>query len=60
MVGLAKNIISSISARNYYPSITTEEMCTYVKELDGILNWRPLTAVLSDVSDFDYLTPMSF
>ena len=41
MVGLAKNLIAAIAAREYYRSITTEELCTYFKEVEGILNWRP-------------------
>ena len=59
MVGLAKNVITAIAARNYYRSITTEELCTYFKEVEGILNWRPLTSVSSRDTDFDYLSPMS-
>ena len=59
MVGLAKNLITAIAARDYYRSITTEEVCTYFKEVEGILNWRPLTAVSSSNIDFDYLSPMS-
>ena len=59
MVGLAKNIITAIAARNYYRSITTEELGTYFKEVEGILNWRPLTSVSSRTNDFDYLSPMS-
>jgi hypothetical protein len=59
MVGLAKNVITAIAARNYYRSITTEELGTYFKEVEGILNWRPLTSVSSRTNDFDYLSPMS-
>ena len=59
MVGLAKSVITAIAARNYYRSITTEELSTYFKEVEGILNWRPLTAVVSSSNDFDYLSPMS-
>ena len=58
MVGLAKNLISAIAARDYYRAITTEELRTYFKEVEGILNWRPLTAV-SSKSNFDYLSPMT-
>ena len=59
MVGLAKNLITAIAARNYYRSITTEELSTYLKEVEGILNWRPLTSVSRATNDFDYLSPMS-
>ena len=59
MVGLTKNIITAIAARDYYRSITTEELCTYFKEVEGILNRRPLTSVSSSNIDFDYLYPMS-
>ena len=50
MVGLAKNLITAIAAHNYYRSITTEELGTYFKEVEGILNWRPLTAVTSSAN----------
>ena len=59
MVGLAKNLIPAIAAIDYYQSITTEDMNTYFKEVEGILNWRPLTSVSSSSNDFDYLSPMS-
>ena len=59
MVGLAKKLIAAIAAREYYRSITTEELCTYFKEVEGILNWRPLTSVSSGSIDFDYLSSMS-
>ena len=59
MVGLAKNLIAAIAAGDYYWSIMTEELCTYFKEVEGILNWRPLTSVSSSSIDFDYLSPMS-
>ena len=56
MVGLAKNLISAIAARDYYRAINTEELNTYFKEVEGILNWRPLKAVSSKSSDFEYLS----
>ena len=59
MVGLAKGVLSAIAARDYYRSINTEELSTYFKEIEGILNWRPLTSVSSSSNDFDYLSPMS-
>ena len=59
MVGLSKKLISAIAARDYYRAITTEELTTYFKEVEGILNWRPLTSVSSKTNDFDYLSPMS-
>ena len=59
MVGIAKNLITAIAARDYYRSITTKELCTYFKEVEGILNWWPLTSVSSSNIDFDYLSPMS-
>ena len=59
MVGLAKNLIAAIAAQDYYRSITIEELCTYFKEVEGILNCRPLTSVSSGNNDFDYLSPMS-
>ena len=59
MVGLEKNLVTAITAQNYYRSITTEELNAYFKEVEGILNWRPLTSVSSGTNDFDYLSPMS-
>ena len=50
-------LIAAIAARDYYRSITTEELSTYFKEVEGILNWRPLTSVSSSSNDFDYLSP---
>ena len=38
MVDLAKNLTAAIAARKYYRSITTEELCTYFKEVEGIFN----------------------
>ena len=38
IVGLAKNVITAIAARNCDRSITTEELCTYFKQVEGILN----------------------
>ena len=58
MEGLGKKF-SAIAARDYYRAITTEELNTYFKEVEGILNWRPLTAVSSKSNDFDYLSLMS-
>ena len=59
MVGLAKGVLSAIAACDYYRSINTEELSTYFKEIEGILNWRPLTSVSSSSNDFNYLSPMS-
>ena len=59
MVGLWKKLIAAIAVWDYYRSITTEELTTYFKEVEGILNWRPLTSVSSKTNDFDYLSPMS-
>ena len=33
MVGLSKNLIAAIAARDYYRSINTEELSTYFKEV---------------------------
>ena len=59
MVELAINLISAIAAGDYYRAITTEELNTYFKEVEGILNWGILTTVSSISNDFDYLSPMS-
>ena len=53
MVGLAKNLISAIAARDYYRAITTEELRTYFKEVEAILNWQPLTTASSKTNNFD-------
>ena len=55
-MSLVKNMITSIAARDYYHSINTEELNTYFKELEGILNWQPLTEW---IKRFDYLSTMS-
>ena len=52
-MGISKKLISSIAARDYYHAITTEELTTYFKEVEGILNWKPLTSVLSKSNGFD-------
>ena len=59
MIGLAKTLIASIAAREHYRSITTQELCTYIKKVERIFNWRLLTSVSSSSIDFDYLSPMS-
>ena len=53
MVGLSKNLINTIATRDFYRSITTEDLITYfIKEVEGILNWRPLTSVSSKTKYF--------
>ena len=59
VVGFAKKLISATAAREYYRAINNEELNTYCKEIEGILNWKPLTAVSSKSSHFAYLYPMS-
>ena len=50
---------NDFSNRDYYRAITTKELNTYFKEVEGFLSWRPLTAISSKMNDFEYLSPMS-
>ena len=59
LVALTKSFILSTLTKNCFLKITEEEMLTFFKEVQGILNWRPLTAVSNRIDDFGVLTPFS-
>ena len=44
---------------NCYRTLNDEEFLTYIKEIESVLNCRPLTALSDDPNDFSYLLPMS-
>ena len=54
-----KLMLHSVYADNSYRTLNEEEFLTYVKEVEAILNSRPLTALTDDPNDFGYLSPMS-
>lgn len=41
-------------------SLTYEQFCTVMVQIEGILNSRPLTPLSHDINDFSYLTPAHF
>ncbi|GJQ71474.1 hypothetical protein Trydic_g13553 [Trypoxylus dichotomus] len=41
-------------------SLTYEEMYTFLVQIEGILNFRPLTPISDDPNDLTYLTPFHF
>ena len=59
MVREAKILLHSIYTENCYCVLNDEEFMTYVKEVEAILNCRPLTALSNDPNDFSFLSPMS-
>ena len=52
-------MLRSIYAENCYGVLNDEEFVTYVKEVEAILNCRPLTVLSDDPNDFSFLSPMS-
>ena len=59
MVRETKLMLHSVYADNSYRTLNEEEFLTYVKEVEAILNSRPLPALTDDPNDFGYLSPMS-
>ena len=54
LIGLTKTSLKKILGRSL---ITLAEMCTLIKEIQAILNDRPLTSLNSDIHDLQPLTP---
>ena len=48
-----KTLLKPIPGKEYYRNINDEELITYFKEVEGILNWQPLTILSDDPSDFE-------
>ena len=46
-------------ADKYFRTLTDEELLTLLKEIEHILNCRPLTRVSTDPDDFQTLSPMT-
>ena len=59
LVGVTKSLILSTLASNYFRKISGEELRTFFKEVQCILNWRPLTPVSSDIHEYRTISSMS-
>ena len=59
MVREAKSFLKSVYNSVSYRTLNDEEFLTYIKEIENILNCRPLTPLSDDLSDFSYLSPIS-
>ena len=60
MVRETKIMLHSVYADNSYRTLNEGEFLIYVKEVEAILNSRPLTALTNDPEDFGYLSPIQF
>ena len=58
MVREAKKLLKSVYNSVSYRTLNDEEFLTYIKEIENILNCRPLTSLSDDPSDFSYLSPI--
>ena len=54
-----KSLILSTLASNYFRKISGVEFRSFFKEVQCILNWRPLTPVSSDIHEYHTISPMS-
>ena len=54
LIGLTKSTLKKELGRSL---VTFAELCTLVKEIQAVLNDRPLTAINSDIHDLQPLTP---
>ena len=59
MVKEIKYLLSAVYNQECYRTLSDEEYMTYLKEIENILNWRPLTSVSDDPQDFSCLSPNS-
>ena len=58
MVREAKISLCSTYTENCYRVLNDEKFVPYVKEIEAILNCRPLIALSDDLNDFSFLSPM--
>jgi len=54
-----KVLLKSVYNGVAYRTLNEEEFLTFIKEIENILNCRPLTPLSDDPNDFSYLSPMS-
>ena len=59
MVKEVKRLLKAVYQKECYRTLNLEEFETFLKEIEGILNWRPLTSLSDDPEDFACLSPMS-
>ena len=59
MVKEVKHLLSAVYNEECYRTLSDEEYMTYLKEIENILNWRPLTSTSDDPADFSCLSPHS-
>ena len=59
MICEGKRLSKAIYNDHCYRVLNDEEFVTFVKDVKGILNCRPLTLLPDDPEDFSCLSPMS-
>lgn len=59
MVKQTRRLIRAVQQKCCYRKFTDDEFLTYVKEVENIVNLRPMVPVSDDPSDFQVLSPMS-
>ena len=59
MVKQVKTLLTAVYNQEGYRKLSDEEYMTYLKEVENILNWRPLTSNSDDPQDFSCLSPHS-
>ena len=59
MVKEVKTLLHAVYSQEYYRNLSDDEFQTYLKEIENILNYRPLTSCSDDPTDFTCLSPNS-
>ena len=59
IVRLVRKAMTALTADKYYRTLRDEELLTLFKEIECILNCRPLTRVSADPNDFRALSPVT-
>ena len=59
LVGQTKRLLHAVYQKESNRYLDDEEFLTYTKEIENILNWRPLTPLSDDPDDFSCISPMS-
>lgn len=59
IIRLVRKSMAALQADRYYRTLTDEELLTLFKEIEYILNTRPLTRVSANPDDYRALSPMT-